>query len=184
MHLAAGQGFQILHRALRAAMFVLGHVIGDALALDRFAVDEQDAALHLYAIAGQADNAFDEIGLVVAGQLEDGDVAARGLAFEDAPGERRQAEGKGMPGIAVGEFGNEQIVAHQQGGDHRARGDVEGLVGEGADTQGDQTGIKHGLDGLAPRAVGGFGLLARCRGGKKAGKVEGHVGFQSLKVTG
>src|SRR5690606_14504649 len=77
LDLVAGQ------RIVRARRLdhVRGHgddEIGHRLALQRLAVDPDDAATYLYRIAGQADHALDPVVLVLRRSLEDDDVAAFG----------------------------------------------------------------------------------------------------------
>jgi hypothetical protein len=60
--------------------------------LDRGPVDVQNAVNDLHAVAGQADDALDVVGLVVGRQLEDDDVATYRLAREQPARDQRQAE--------------------------------------------------------------------------------------------
>src|SRR5262245_6398753 len=71
---------------------------------DRLAVDVQHAAAHSDLVARQADDTFDEVRGIVARQLEDRDVAALGLAGEDAALEGDEAQGEGIAAVAVGEL--------------------------------------------------------------------------------
>ena len=99
------------------------------------AVDVQHAVDHLDLVAGQADHALDVVGLVVARELEDDDVAALRLRRPDAAREQVRPNGKRVAAVAVGVFGDEQIVADQQRRDHRAGRNVEGLEQEDPDDQ-------------------------------------------------
>ena len=77
-------------------------------------------------VARQADDALDVVGGVVARQLEDDDVAALGLGAEDAAVEGDDAPRERVAAVAVGELGDEQVVADQQRLLHRARGMLNG----------------------------------------------------------
>ena len=129
-----------------------GDVVAEQAAGGGLTIDVELAGLHLDAIAGQADDALDVVGGIVAGELEDGDVAALGQGGEDAAGEQVWREGQRVPRVAVAVFGNKEVVADQQGWFHRAGGDVERLEGDGADADGDQAGIDDGLDVFDERA--------------------------------
>ena len=59
-------------------------VFGDLVARHHLVIDEEATRLHLDAVAGQADEALDVVGLAVARQLEDDDVAALRLVPDDA----------------------------------------------------------------------------------------------------
>ena len=76
---AVGQGFDVLGDADLTAELVGRDEVFHPVALYRFAVDMQDAADHLDAVAGQSDDPLDVVGLVVARQLEHRDVARSGL---------------------------------------------------------------------------------------------------------
>src|ERR1700722_15503755 len=56
--------------------------------------------------------------------------------------------------VAVGIFGDEEIVANQQRRLHRSRGDVEGLEQEGADHKRDQQSMNDDTDGFTQAAFG------------------------------
>ena len=71
-----------------------------------------------------------------------------GVRAEDTPFEERRAEGHRVAAVAVGEFRHEDEVALEQGRDHRARRNVEGLEEERADHHRDQQRERDGLDGL------------------------------------
>ena len=55
--------------------------------------------------------------------------------------------------VAVGQLGDEQVVADQQRLLHRARGDVERLIEEDADDHRQDQGLDDDLDRFAPTAV-------------------------------
>jgi hypothetical protein len=113
----------------------LGLVLGNAVEVD-------DAVAEVDVVAGDADGALDEeqVGGLGLGLEEDDDVAAVDVAVE----------GKGCPfgGGREGDSIDEDVVADEQGADHRGRGDLEVLEDEGHDEEGD------GEDG----ADGGHGL--------------------------
>src|SRR5581483_654872 len=132
-------------------------VVADLHALDRLAIDMEDAADHLDAIARQADQPLDVVGPVVALALvarilEHRHVAALRLMEEDAAREEAEREWKRMLAVTVRAFRHEKIVADQQGRDHRPGRDVERLDEESAHDDGDQDGIDHRPHGLGPTA--------------------------------
>ena len=98
---------------------------------DRGPVDDQLPVGQLDVVAGQRDDALDEVGLAVLGELEDGDLAALGHPE------------------AVDQLVHEQVVADEQRGDHRPRGDLEGLDDERADDERQPDGDDDRLDVLA-----------------------------------
>ena len=104
-------------------------------------------------VARQSDDALDVVGRVVARILEHRHVAALWQAAEDPPGERRPAERQRVTRIAVAVFRHEQVIAHQQRGDHAAGGNVERLIRDGAHHDGNQAGIDDCLDVLDPDAL-------------------------------
>ena len=158
MDLAAGQRLQELGDPHPLPHMIDRHHVFDPLHSHRLAVDVEHAADHLDAVAGQPDQALDVVGLVVPRQLEDDDVAALGIVAEDAAVEQRQPEADGVLAVSIGEFGHEQIIADQQRRDHRARGNVEGLVEEGADAEGDDHRIDKGAHRLAQPGLSGIGF--------------------------
>ena len=172
---AIGQGLAIL--ADRAADAVRSHPCRDrpsALALDRHVVDMEHAVGDLDAVAGQADHPLDVIGLVVGRQLEDDDVAARRHTGENPPLERDRAEFvrlaaetdgeiEGISAVAIAQLVDEQIIADQQGRDHRSRGNVEWLEEEGADDEGDEQGLENDLDQIPDALFRLVGRLDLCR---------------------
>ena len=87
-------------------------------------------------IAGQADDALDEVDGGVGRVMEDDDVAAAELAG----GEGKVVEGGGL-------LVDEKEVADEESGDHGGRRDAEGLDGEGDDEDGDDDDGEEGLDG-------------------------------------
>ena len=82
---AARQRLQILRAPGCRPGSIRIDVILDALALDRRAVDVEDALAHLDAVAGQADHALDEVGLGLARRAEHDDLAACRRAFQIRP---------------------------------------------------------------------------------------------------
>lgn len=150
---AIGQGLQVLVALDRDAALA-GHGVADKGAGHQDVVDVELACAHLDVVAGQADDALDVVHRRVAGVLEDDDVAAGGQAAEDAAGEQRRRERQREMAVAIGVFGDEQVVADQQRRDHRAAGDVERLERDGADADGDQHGVEDGLR-VVDEAAGG-----------------------------
>ena len=57
-----------------------------------------------------------------------------------------------MAAVAVGEFGNEKIVADQQSRDHRSGRNVERFVGERPHRDGDGTGVDDRANDFTGRA--------------------------------
>ena len=108
-------------------------------------------------LAGQADDALDVVGAVealalVAGILEHRDVAALRRVAEHPAREEAHRKREGVLAVAVRVLRDEQIVADQQGRDHRAGRDVERLDREGTDHHGNQHGIDDRAHGFAPAA--------------------------------
>src|SRR5262249_28019421 len=89
---AVRQRLDVAHEAV--AVFV--DPILDALSVDRLVVDIEDAVLDLDAVAGQADDPLDIVGLAVLRPFEDDDVAALHGPLPDAALERRPAEREGV----------------------------------------------------------------------------------------
>ncbi len=87
------------------------------------------------------------------------------------PGEERRREGQREARIAVAELRDEQIVADQQGRDHRAGRDVERLESEGPDAHGDQDRIDDRLDVLEQAARFALRHVLR-HGGRSSGPGE------------
>ena len=88
----------------------------------------QHAADHLNAVARQPNDTLDVIGRIIARELEYRDVATLRLGTENAAVEQVRAPGERIFAVAVAEFRDKQIVAHEQSGDHRAGRDIEGLI--------------------------------------------------------
>ena len=127
--------------ALRGALFFVNfHERRDGRLRSRVAVDVKNAVFHLDAITRKADQAFDII-RAVDGVFEHHNIAAFGVITEDTFvrtfGKTTEIGAKhsraGGVGIAIGEFVNEQEIANQQRGFHRARRDPERLEQQGAD---------------------------------------------------
>ena len=123
---------------------VLGIVVVDGHAgvwlVLRDAVEVDDAVAEMDAVAGDADGALDEEEIRLAGLEEDDDVAALDVAIE---GERRPLGWRGE-GDAV----DEDVVADEEGVDHRGRGDLEVLEDEGHDEETDGEDGADGGEGL------------------------------------
>ena len=149
---AVRQRLAIALDALHGAV-VVGDEVVDALALDRLAVDVEHAVDHLNAVAGQPDDALDVVGGVVLRQAEHDDVAAIDRLAENAAGENRRRERQRVMGVAVGIFGDEQIIADQQRRDHRPGRDIEGLKQKGADDKRDDQGVEDHAHGLGKSAL-------------------------------
>jgi hypothetical protein len=111
----------------------IGRGLGDLRHGD--AVEPQNAVLHLHGVTGQADDTLDPV-VVLARRLDDRDVAAVGVAAEDAPlhlGQDRQRWRQVR--IAVRVFRHDQPVTGQQRRQHRFRRNEEGLGDEAVDRQ-------------------------------------------------
>src|SRR5271167_4451268 len=127
----AGKRLEVLRGLHRLAEVIDGQKGRDRLARDLLAVDNEPSVEDLDLVAGQADQPLDVIGLAVARQLEHDNVAALRLGGEYATGYRlggeiEKARQREM-GVAIGVFGDEQVVADEQSGHQRARGNVERL---------------------------------------------------------
>jgi hypothetical protein len=85
-------------------------------------------------------------------QAEDDDVAAIDWLAKDAAGKDRRREGKRIVGVAVRVFRDEQVIADQEGRNHRAGRDVERLKQERADDQCDDQGVNNHPHGLGESA--------------------------------
>ncbi len=145
--LAARQGLAHLGHGARAEH--VRHLgASDHHVLNRRAVDVELVGDHLHLVARQADHALDVVGLVVARQLEHGDVAARRLAPQDAAVEDGRAKRDRVLGIAVRPLRHDDVVALVQVRLHRGRGDGEGLEQQHPQHQRDQQGENDGLDDL------------------------------------
>jgi hypothetical protein len=125
---------------------------------DRLAVDAQHAADHLDAVSRKAHKALDDVGAAVAGLLEHHDVAARGFVAEQATLAQRRAERRRMAADSIGELGDQDVVADQQGRLHRGRGDRERLAQHRAGHQHDGHDDGEGL-GAVDQAMGPAGLV-------------------------
>ena len=101
---AAGQGFNILAVAFGVALVVAIDEVFNFFAFNHFSVDVQTAVFHFDFVAGEADNAFDEIGFVVLRKFENDNIAALRFVCPNATFYQRQAERQGMFGIAVSIF--------------------------------------------------------------------------------
>lgn len=130
---------------------VLGIVVVDGHAgvglVLRDAVEVDDAVAHVDAVAGDADGAFDEEEIRLAGFEEDDDVAAADVAIE--------GEGRPLGGRGEGDAVDEDVVADEESLDHRGRGDLEVLEDEGHD---EETDGEDGADG-GERLEWSFGLF-------------------------
>src|SRR5262249_34825625 len=129
-----------------AARVVAHDEVLDLFLLHGLAVDVQHAVDHLDLIAGKTDHALDVIRLVVTRQLEDDDVAARGLRAPDATGEQVRSEWEGVAAIAVAVFRHEKVVADEERRDHRSGGDIEGLKEEDAYDQSEDQRMNDDAD--------------------------------------
>ncbi len=109
---------------------VVAEVVGRAGAVDGVglgegvAVDVDDAVVEAEVVAGEADDALDEVEGGVDGVVKDDDVAAM-----DGRGGKESASAVGGCGLLV----DEQEVADEEGGLHGFGGDAEGLHAEGDD---------------------------------------------------
>ena len=69
----------------------------------------------LHAVAGKADDALDIVRVGVVWEFEYDDVAAIGVAAEDAAVKDIGGEREREAGITVGVFGDEEVVADEEG---------------------------------------------------------------------
>ena len=113
-------------------------IVVNLFAGDRHVVDVQNTALHLDMVAGQTDDALDEVNLGMRGLAEDGDIPSLGLIAEDPAREHVRAEGEGISAVAIGVFRHEQVIPDEQRGDHRARGYAEWFEEKASDDERDQ----------------------------------------------
>ena len=119
---------------------MLGIVVGGGHAgvgfVLRDAVEVDDSVAEVDVVAGNADGAFDEEEVGLAGFEEDDDVAATDVAIED--------EGRPFCGRREGDAIHQDVVADEQRLDHRRGGDFEVLEDEGHD---EETDGEDGADG-------------------------------------
>jgi hypothetical protein len=103
------------------------------------AVDEDAAAVEAEVVAGQADDALDEMEGGIDGVVEDDDVAAM-------DGGRREEAGGSICVGGAGLLVDEEEVADEEGRLHRPGGDAEGLCAEGDDEDRDDDEMEEGLE--------------------------------------
>ena len=153
---AAVAGAEIRAAGARIAAFAIDrhNDIGAALLFDGVAIQNDDAILHGDAITGQSDNALDEIGAVVPRRFENDDIAACRQRARNATLEQWQPEREGIAAIAIGPFGNEQIVTDEQLRQHRSGRDVERFIDKCSQPQRKQHRQAH-----QPHKIGQRGLL-------------------------
>ena len=110
------------------------------------------------AVAGEADDALDEMHFGIDGVVEDDDLAAL-----DAGGGEHAAGIDGAEALLI----DEQEITDEQGGLHRLRWDAEWLCGEGDDEDGYDDDVDEGLDRGKESGVmrGGFAPWDWRRGG-------------------
>src|SRR5262245_19720896 len=98
----------------RATTVLVFDEIGDTLALDRVAVDMEQAVDHLDAIAGQPDDAPDVVGGDVLRQAEHNDIASLGRHPEYATvDDRPQPPWKRIGPITVRKLRNKCVITNQ-----------------------------------------------------------------------
>src|SRR5215831_2644232 len=98
----------------RATTVLVFDEIGDTLALDRVAVDMEQAVDHLDAIAGQPDDAPDAVGGHVLRQAEHHDIASLGRHPEYATVDGRpQPPWKRIGPITVRKLRNKYVITNQ-----------------------------------------------------------------------
>jgi hypothetical protein len=115
-----------------------GHACVGLVLCDTVEVD--DAVAEVDAVAGNADGAFDEEEIRLAGLEEDDDVAALDVAIE--------GEGRPFRGRGEGDAVDEDVVADEESLDHAGRGDLEVLEDEGHDEETDGEDGADGGEGL------------------------------------
>ena len=134
-----GEGFNIFvefadrDAVRRRALFAVtaGH---------RLAVDMKNTTAHRDLVSRQTNDPLDEGDGFILRLAKHDDVTARGVGGRHTPAERDNAKGEGIPGIAVGEFGDEKIVADLQCRDHGTGRDIERLEQERPEGQRQRTG--------------------------------------------
>jgi hypothetical protein len=131
LHIAGNGDFAVI-RAGFASRAGTDEIL-DALALDALAIDVEYALDHLNAVARQTDHALDVILGIIAREFEDGDISAFRVGTEDSTFEKVGAPREGVPAVAIAELRDEKIVADQQSRDHRAGGNIKGLIEKNTD---------------------------------------------------
>ena len=101
---------------------------------------------------------------------KDDDVATLRQMREHPPAERRKAEGEAVARIAVGPFGDDQIVADVQRRKHRSRGDVEGLDDEAPERPGEHQRARGKSARGSRRSP-----AVRCSGRRRRGVVDERI---------
>ena len=114
MLFAVGQRLNILTIPLGAAVSIANGKVLDLLAFDHLSVNKKTTALQFDFISRKTDNPFDEVRLVVLRIFKHHNIAALRLVFPNSAFKQRQAPRQRMFGIAVGIFGNKQIISHIQ----------------------------------------------------------------------
>ncbi len=154
---ARGDGGKVVAVGLEG---VLGVVVRDGHASEGFvlgdSVEVDDSVAEVDLVAGDADGALDEEEIGFAGFEEDDDVAATDFAVED--------EGRPFCGRGEGDAVDEDMVADEEGLDHRGGGNLEVLEDEGHDKEADGEDGADGGEGLewglcAVLLLGGFEVV-------------------------
>src|SRR5258705_13042512 len=119
--LAAAAWFDLPPLPLAAPRgLVVVYKVPDPLARNRLAIDVQVTTNHLDAVAGQTNDALDQIDRFIVRRLEDRDIAPPGQRGENAAREQGRRKRQRIAAVAVGEFRHEQRIADQQRRHHRA----------------------------------------------------------------
>src|SRR6056297_997057 len=146
------------HRALGFELFLEDTRL---FQLHRLTVDMQHTVLHLHPIAGQADQALDEI-RAIDRMAEDDDISTLRLGAQNAgvvpikpaadilgvdiKTDRRDADRRARGiGIPIGHLVDEEKIADQQRVFHRPRRNPEGLIENRAENSGDHQGPEDGF---------------------------------------
>ena len=77
----------------------------------RLAVDVKNTTAYRDLVTRQTNDPLDEGDRFILRLAEHDDVTARRVGGRHTPAERNDAKGEGITGIAIGEFGDEKIVA-------------------------------------------------------------------------
>src|SRR5262249_51154986 len=123
----------------RGAARTAADEIRNALAFDRGPIDKNGAANELDAVAGETDQALDEI---IRAMTKNDDVAALRLEGRNAAREQGRREWKRVSAVAVAEFRGEKVVADKQRRLHRARWNAERLKQKSADEERNDDGLE------------------------------------------
>jgi len=153
-----------LHRIRFLAGAVVGQrfdEIGDPLLRDGRAVEDDLSIADLDQVSGKPDHALDIVFLHSWRSGNDDVATFWHLAQDPALHERQQMKGRGNERPAIGIFGHDQPIAHQQARHHRFRRNVEGLGDKTVEPEHGKQQPENALDFRPPIDLV---LLCRCHG--------------------